>query len=136
MTTTGGVLYQARITWPESPESPIAEADFQLSRKDDHPLPTRGRVPVNELLSSKILQPDTRCGLDFPELQMVWRFTSSMWHSPSAPVYSRYTPIIVPFSAPIIPTASPATAPVSLLPRTLEEGWSEESTLYGVATFR
>jgi hypothetical protein len=38
VTSTSGILHQARITGPKSPERPIAEADFQLSRKDNHPL--------------------------------------------------------------------------------------------------
>jgi len=93
VTTTGGVLYQARITWPESPECPIAEADFQLSREDDHPLPTRGGVPVDELLSGKFLQPNTRGGLDLPELRMVfWLQLLEVGFTISTGVQSRYTP--------------------------------------------
>jgi hypothetical protein len=71
VTTTGGILHQARITGPESPERPIAEADFQLSREDNHPLPTRGRMPIDELLGRELLQPNARCCLDLPELRMV-----------------------------------------------------------------
>ena len=63
--TTGGVLYQARITGSESPERPIAEADFQLARENDHPLPARRRMPIDELLRRKLLQPNAGCGLEF-----------------------------------------------------------------------
>jgi hypothetical protein len=47
VTATGSILHQARITGSESPERPIAEADFQLSGEDNHPLPTWGGMPID-----------------------------------------------------------------------------------------
>jgi hypothetical protein len=68
---TGGVLYQACIAWSKSPQCPIAKADLKLAREDNHPLPARGGVPIDELLRCKLLQANAGCGMKFPKFRVV-----------------------------------------------------------------